>query len=136
MTIRAASLRVILGSALIALPAAACSSHPPAESSAPHSDREVLTQQQMMERSFQTAWDAVEAMRSNWLQVRGTDSFGINSNPSEIWVYMDNNKLGGIDALKAVTVSSIVYIRHYDGVAATARWGVGHSMGVIFISTH
>lgn len=136
MTIRTATLRFILGTAVTALPAVACSSHQSAESSAPHTDRDVLTQQQMVEHSFHTAWDAVEAMRNNWLQVRGTDSFGVSSSPSEIWVYMDNNRLGGIDTLKGINVSSIVYIRHYDAVSATARWGVGHSQGVIFISTH
>ena len=35
----------------------------------------------------------------------------------------------------AATVRQIVD-RFYDGVAATGRWGIGHSAGVIYVSTH
>ena len=135
MTIRAASLRLVLGTAL-ALPVAACTSHRSGDSTTPRTDHAVMTQQQMIEHQFKTVWDAVEALHNNWLQVRGTDSFGVNSNPSEILVYMDNNRLGGVETLQSVPVSAVVYVRHYDAVEATARWGVGHSQGVIFLSTH
>jgi hypothetical protein len=35
-----------------------------------------------------------------------------------------------------VTVNSVAWVRHYNGVDATMRWGVGHSAGVIFISSY
>ena len=87
----------------------------------------------MLEHRFNNALEAVEALRSNWLQVKGTDSF---SSPSQIWVYMDDTKLGGVESLRAIGVAPIVFIRHFDGVTATARWGLDHGQGVIFISTH
>jgi len=97
---------------------------------APASD--VLTQEQMRENNFTNAYDAIASLRANWLVVRGTDSF---STPSEVLVYYDQTKLGGVENLKAVTVNQVVYMRRYSGIEATQRWGVGHSAGVIFISS-
>ena len=79
-----------------------------------------------------TAYEAVAALHSNWLSPRGTDSF---HSPSEVLVYVDNVKLGGVDAMRGVNTLSVNSIRHFNGVAATERWGVGHSSGVILIST-
>lgn len=94
---------------------------------------EVLTQQDLLDHGFTTALDAIQSLRGNWLETRGTDSF---FSPSTVKVYLDDVQLGGIDELSSVTISNVVYIRHYDGVAATARWGVDHGAGAIYISTH
>ena len=96
-------------------------------------DTELLTQAQMLEGQYTYVYDAIEAMRANWLVVRGTDSF---STPSQIWVYYDTTKLGGIETLRSVRVNEVVYVRHYNGIDATTRWGVGHSAGVIYLSSH
>ncbi len=96
-------------------------------------DHGTLTREQIAENHFNTAYDAVEALRSNWLTVRGgADSF---QTPSEVLVYMDDVRLGNTDKLREVAASNIYYMRYLDGVAATGRWGVGHSAGVIYIST-
>jgi len=95
--------------------------------------RDVLTAEELKQHPFTTVLEALQSLRPNWLQAHGTDSF---YTPSEVRVYLDSNELGGPDALNLVQLASVVYIQHYDGVAATARWGVGHSMGVIYISTH
>ncbi len=96
-------------------------------------DHGTLTKEQIMESHFTTAYDAVEALRSNWLQARGTDSF---QTPSEVLVYLDNTRLGGTDKLREIAANTIVYMRFYDGVSATGRWGIGHAAGVIYVSTH
>jgi hypothetical protein len=96
-------------------------------------DAERLTRAQMLEGHFTNVYDAVAAMRSSWLVVRGPDSF---SEPSQVWVYFDQTRLGGVDELRTVTVNSVAWIRRYNGVDATMRWGVGHSAGVIFLSSY
>lgn len=96
-------------------------------------DHATLTKEQIAENHFNTAYDAVEALRSNWLKARGTDSF---QTPSEVLVYVDNTRFGGTDTLRQIAANTIVYIRFFDGVAATGRWGIGHAAGVIFVSTH
>lgn len=112
-----------------ALLAAACAKH---GNSGPDASRDIVTHAQLIENHFQNAYDAIAALRSNWLQVRGTDSF---VSPSEIVVYYDDVKLGGVAQLRTIPTETIEYIRHYSGTDATTRWGVGHSAGVILVSS-
>src|SRR5215216_2850550 len=65
----------------------------------PHPNRSVLTHEELLDRNFLNAYEAVEALRSNWLQTRGTDSF---RTPSVVLVYMDNIRLGGVEALRGI----------------------------------
>lgn len=96
-------------------------------------DAERLSREEMLREHFTNVYDAVATLRSAWLTVRGTDSFG---HPSQIWVYYDVNRLGGVDQMRSVVVNSVASVRHYNGVDATMRWGVGHSAGVIQILSH
>ena len=97
-------------------------------------DRNVITQQEILEHRFETVYDAIQALRPIWLQTRGTNY--LTQNPTQVQVYLDNNHLGGISTLSTISLGSVVYIRHYDGVAATARWGLDHGEGAIYVSTH
>jgi hypothetical protein len=114
--------------ALLLLAAFACHRGPPR----PRPDTELLTQAEMQDHNFTNVYDAVAALRANWLTVRGTDSF---MTPSEVVVYYDQTRLGGVNELRVITVNSISWLRHYNGVDATTRWGVGHGAGVIFVSS-
>lgn len=91
---------------------------------------DLLTQEQI--RSYTNVYQAVEALRSRWLNARGPDSF---SAPSQVLVYRDDVQLGGVDALRPIPTGEIEYIRYYDGIAASARWGLGHGAGVIYVAT-
>ena len=123
------SLRHTALGALLAL-ATACAGK--AATTRPRASREEISLETIKERHFTNAWDAVQALHSNWLQTHGSDSF---NTPTQVWVYVDNVKYGGVDRLRELPTTNIAYIRHYDGVAATSRWGVGHGQGVIQIST-
>lgn len=96
-------------------------------------DAEQLTRAEMLQEHFTNVYDAVVALRSAWLTVRGTDSF---TQPSQVWVYFDGTRLGGVDEMRSVIVSAVASVRHYNGADATMRWGVGHSAGVIQILSH
>jgi hypothetical protein len=98
----------------------------------PAPDRNVITREQIMERRFNNAYEAVEALHASWLSTRGTDSF---SNPGQVWVYLDNMKLGGVERLREIATSTIASIRYFDAAAASARWGMDHGNGVILVST-
>jgi hypothetical protein len=111
----------------------ACAARTPTSTRVPP-DRSVITQQEILEHKFETLYDAIQALRPHWLQTRGTNSLQATS--TQIQVYLDNNRLGGIETLSMINLGSVVYIRHYDGVAATARWGLDHGQGVIYVSTH
>jgi hypothetical protein len=109
----------------------ACASGGAARSGA-RVDVALITREQIVAYQFRNAYDAVQALHSQWLSTRGTDSF---SNPTQVWVYLDDTRLGGIETLRHIATSSIAYIRHFDGLAATARWGLDHGQGVIYVST-
>jgi hypothetical protein len=99
----------------------------------PRKSRHVITRAELMDNKFQSAHEAVASLRSNWLHTRGTDSF---RTPSKVWVYLDNIKLGGVETLTSIAVGTVSYIEHFNGIDATTWWGVGHSAGVIYVSTH
>jgi len=116
---------------LLALPAGGCAAR---NANVPdRSDRNIISQAQIKEHGFITAYDAVEALRSTWLRTRGTNSL---NKPTEVLVYIDDNRLGGVQTLKQVTTSQIIQIRFVDGLTATARWGLDHGQGVILVVTH
>ncbi|HET9982033.1 MAG TPA: hypothetical protein VFQ38_00530 [Longimicrobiales bacterium] len=99
-----------------------------------HPDMSLITREQIEAKDFHTAFDVVAALHSNWLSARGPDT--LLGRPSEVLVYLDDTRLGGVETLRTIEIGLIVYIRHFDGKAATARWGVGHGQGVILVSTH
>ncbi|MEP6729942.1 MAG: glycoside hydrolase family 43 protein, partial [bacterium] len=95
-------------------------------------DSSVITSDMIGEQHFDNAYDAVSALRSNWLHTRGQDSF---STPSAVVIYVDNQRLGGVETLKTIPVSTVAVIQHLDAMQATGRWGIGHGAGAIYIET-
>lgn len=96
------------------------------------SDRNLITREQIEEHTFHNAYDLVEGLRSNWLRTRGTDSF---RSPTQVQVYVNDSRMGGINELRSVATQDIAYVRYYDANAATARWGLNHGQGAIYVST-
>ena len=119
------------------LPAVACLALAPACKSAParetrRVDRTVITRDQMLDGSYVTVYDAVAALRSNWLRPRGPDSFVL---PSIVWVYIDGSRAGDVSVLRNIQPKLVNAVRFYDGPTATGRWGVDNGAGVIHVST-
>jgi hypothetical protein len=99
----------------------------------PGVDRNLLVQDQFADHGFHTAYDVIESMRSNWLSSRGPNSFQA---PTEVQVYLDGVRMGGVETLRTIDLRPVTYIRYFDGIAATARWGLDHGAGAIYVSTH
>lgn len=124
-----ASLRLLTIAGLAFLPAC----HLRQTNTGPRLDRSLLTPEQFANHGYNTAYEVVEAMRSNWLAEKGPDSFAA---PAQVQVYFDGVRLGGVESLRTIDLRPVTYIRHFDGIAATARWGLDHGMGAIYVSTH
>lgn len=92
----------------------------------------LITQEQIRASNYATANDVVRAIRPNWLNVRGTGSFGTDV---PIQVYLDNSRLGGIEALNEINASTLAYIEWFDSNRAASRWGLDHGNGAIYLST-
>jgi len=120
--------------AVLACLVAACTARAPGELTpgASHPDHNLLTEQQLREHHFVTAYEAVAALRSSWLETRGPDSF---TAPSQVLVYLDESRLGGVETLRTLPMTNVLSIRYIDGIAASARWGLDHGQGVILVST-
>ena len=119
----------LLAIACLAL-APACKSAPTRETR--RVDRTVITRDQMLDGSYVTVYDAVAALRSNWLRPRGPDSFVL---PSIVWVYIDGTRAGDVEVLRNIQPKLVNTVRFYDGPTATGRWGVDNGSGVIHVST-
>lgn len=120
--------RAVAAAALVVLVGAACAGRKSADQGAARSNRNVITHEQIVQQNFRTALDAVQALRPNWLRTRGADSF---QSPTQVIVYLDNVRMGGVDQLATITPSNIASITHFDGVQASGRWGLDHGAGVI-----
>jgi len=43
--------------------------------------------------------------------------------------------VGGVEELKYMSTEGIAYVRFFNGIQASQRWGLGHENGVIFVSS-
>ncbi len=109
----------------------ACASAPSA-SPRPRFDASLITREQIIETQVTTAYDAVKTLRGTWLTIRGPESFRY---PSAVQVYLDGVRLGDINALTGIAAPPIQYIRFYSPQDATAKWGIDHGAGAIYVST-
>ena len=109
----------------------ACSPAPP-QAPSPRPDRTVITRADFAGHQFETAYDAVYALRRNWLANREVDD---TFTKAARQVYVDNSRMGGIDKLSEIRASNIESITYIDGIQAYARWGLGHDAGVLLIKS-
>ena len=94
---------------------------------------DMIVQEQIAGRGFASAYDAIETIRGGWLRTRGATT--LIGTEAEIQVYLDNTRLGGIETLRQIPAVNVAYIQWYNANDATARWGIGHGAGAIFVST-
>jgi hypothetical protein len=99
---------------------------------APRASATLLTEDEIARASYQNVFELVQALRSNWLRARGTDSL---TRPTEVIVYRDDVRMGGVETLRAMATMDIGSIRFIDGISASGRWGLDHGSGVIFVVT-
>ena len=120
---------------------------------------ELITREQIEGVKASNLIEVVEALHSNWLRQRmltpgdratarpdttGKPTYTADNNgsgrsmPGEnggIQVYFDGTRMGGVDQLKNIRPSDVYSIRRINGVDAQARFGIGHSGGVLYVSS-
>lgn len=95
-------------------------------------DQNLITREELNARDFGSVYDAITSLRATWLRARGQDSL---RRPSQVQVYLNNQRLGGVEQLKSMQPGTVQSIRHIDGIEATSRFGTDHGAGVIMIVT-
>ena len=115
----------------VACALSACASRPVAHL-APVIDQQLITQDVIRGTQYTNMYDVVQALRGTWIRTRPSDSF---QKASVVQVYLDTQRVGGPDELRTLTPLSVESVRYYDPIAASARWGMDHGAGVIYVVT-
>lgn len=158
MNVRCTAMLALMPVALIACAGASTTASRPKRA-----DPELITREQIQAGNFHNAYDAVEALHANWLIVRnvtpstgqglpqpsrsdtgrvvGSSGRPIDADRSApgmnagIQVYVDGNRIGGVQELRRLATSGVYSIRRYSATESQTRYGVGHSNGVIAVAT-
>jgi hypothetical protein len=115
-------------------------------SATPKSDPDVITTSEIEFQNFRDAYDIVQRLRPTWFTRKSGSStarrMGVSVSSSSIGagllVYLDNARLGGVDALRQLSASSIGSLQFMDAATATATLpGIGSSVisGAIVVRT-
>jgi hypothetical protein len=96
-------------------------------------DRQTLTRTEIRETQYTNAYDVVLALRGNWLRARTAES--VNGKSSVVQVYLDMQRLPGVEELRLMSPTNIESIRFLDPLAASARFGMDHGAGAILVTT-
>lgn len=116
--------------ALTAILAAGCTTTPSSGTSP--SPRDVIGAEEIRELGRLTAYQVVQRLHPQWLRPRGVDSF--NSEYGVV-VYLDGQRVGGVDALRRISAPNVEQIRRLDSRQATMQYGTGHPSGALLVTT-
>lgn len=101
--------------------------------SARRRDRAVLSRTEIRETQYTNVYDVVLALRGNWVRVRSAES--IQGRSSAVQVYLDMQRLTGLDELKSMSPLNVLSIQYLDALQASARFGMDHGSGAILVLT-
>lgn len=134
--------RLISSSVTLALVACATTagSGTPSGSSA-KTNPNLITTTEIESGTFRDAYDVVQRLRPTWFTkanssggtLRGTQVGGGSGTQTlsrnDLVVYLDNTRMGGVTALRDISVSSIRSLEYMDAAMATAKLpGLGSSV--------
>lgn len=120
---------------LALLPAIALACSPPRLGPGEVSNSQLITEEEIDASRTQTAFDAVQKLRANFLSYRGETSFDRNKSQPYPTVYLDGQEFGPIASLRSIPASQVATIRLYRSWEATTKFGTGNMGGVIAVTT-
>jgi hypothetical protein len=97
-------------------------------SDGPRRDFSVLTQQEIQAAHYVNLYDAVDALRSNWIRRRGPASL-INPHAGQVTLFMEGVRLGDVGYLRLMHVSGVASLRFLNINEASARFGLQANSG-------
>ena len=126
--------RTLVAFALLFLAAGCTPSMDPAAAGRARTRSTLITFEEMQQRGqFSSLYDLIQELRPRWLRTQGPDSF--LGPGGQVQVHMDGNRLGGVDALRALSAHGVTSISWLAPIDASARFGLDHSHGAIIVST-
>jgi hypothetical protein len=94
----------------------------------------LITADEIAATNLSNALDIVQSLRPNWLRERGPVSIR-NRQGSEVVIYVDGTRFGGMETLRQVRASSVASMQYLNSSEATFRFGTNHVGGAIVIHT-
>ena len=91
----------------------------------------LITRAELEERSGDSAYQAIQALRPRWLRPR---AFSIVGGPIYTRVVVDRTLRGGRDELLRLIAANIEDMRYLGAPGATIRYGTGYPGGVIEVT--
>ena len=103
----------------------------PKTSTGPKVDPDLIVATEFDAKGFRDAYDIVQRLRPNWFtrKTGGSSARRMGTSGSGLVVYLDNARMGGVEALRQLNTGGIESLRFLDAAAATARLpGLGSSV--------
>lgn len=95
----------------------------------------VITEAEVRGANVNNALEAIQRLRPAMLRGRGSASSSDQSGSQGLVVYVDGSPMGGVDALTNITALTVREIRFLNASDATTRFGTGHPVGAILVTT-
>jgi hypothetical protein len=99
----------------------------------PNTNSNLLTQEEIEGAHQPNLFDVVRALRPMWL--RQYSATVQNGQDTGVSVYVDNQRVGGVDVLREMTSTTATSLRFYSASEAQSRFGLGNLQGVIQVTT-
>lgn len=118
--------------ALLTVAVAACATTPATKT---RTDRNRITAEEVQQSQATDAYEVVQRLRPQWLNVRGGGSL---TRGTGILVYLNSSRLGGVESLRQIEIETIQELEFYDQSKAVAMLsGIGSDAiaGAIIVHT-
>src|SRR5438874_1145056 len=134
-----AFIRTFIAASLVisALGCSSASSSGTNTAATPKANPDLITTGEIDSQPFRDAYDIVQMLRPTWFSKKSGSSstrrIGVSPSNSAIGagllVYLDNARMGGVEALRQITPNAIESLRFMDAATATAMLpGIGSSV--------
>ena len=97
-------------------------------------DANLITAEEIGTSNAQTVYDAVRNLRPQWM-MRSRPTAMMQQNQGALLVYVDGTQFGNIESLKQINARGVLAVRYYSPSSAAARFGPGHLLGAIEVTT-
>jgi len=104
------------------------------QTSGPRKDPNLITVEELSAHPATTLYEAVRALRPAWM-MRSRPTAVLPQNQGQLLVYVDGTRFGNMASLRQLTTNGVVAVRFLSPGSAEARYGLGHLLGAIEITT-
>jgi hypothetical protein len=102
---------------------------------APRSDGNLITAEELSTASASNLFDAIRQLRPRWLERERPTALREPSGQSGLLVYVDRIREGGTDALQRIPIGMVESVRFLSSSEAQGEFGLDNIQGAIQVVT-